>query len=311
MKFLSTIILSLFFLAACTKKPINKGETILNVSYKQNLSLDIYQPTEEIGLKNPVIIFFHGGGWVDGDKDVVNTGKYIELLDDLRDQGYAIVSVNYRLLNGVSIFPSNVEDCKDAIIWVKNYASKYNFDDQNIGVWGGSAGAHLALLACILPDTLTQGSPSTTVFPNINYIVNFFGPSDLVSLFLLSSRQELENIQLSDPAEYNLAKDRIRNMFNLDIQSDYTQCKNLCQMYSPIQYISSSTPPTIIFHGDKDNTVPVSQSDNLYTELIKNSVYVEYEKIHNVGHNFKGMSNKQEKDIRKKMLSFIKAHTYL
>ena len=72
--------------------------------------LDIYIP-KEAKEKLPVIVSIHGGGWTGGDK---RNPPILPLVKD----GYAIVSINYRL-SQVAKFPAQIHDCKAAIRWVR------------------------------------------------------------------------------------------------------------------------------------------------------------------------------------------------
>jgi len=61
----------------------------------------------------------------------------------LTAKGYAVASINYRLSQH-AVFPAQIEDCKAAIRWLRANAAKYHLDPDHIGVWGSSAGGHLA-----------------------------------------------------------------------------------------------------------------------------------------------------------------------
>jgi acetyl esterase/lipase len=93
--------------------------------------LDLYLPNKRTSDKLPVIVFFHGGGWMQGDKSD-GPGR---LLPFLRTGQYAGVSAGYRL-SGEAQWPAQICDCKAAIRWVRANAAKYGLDADHIGVWG-------------------------------------------------------------------------------------------------------------------------------------------------------------------------------
>ena len=101
------------------------------------LLLDLYLSTKA-KIRQPVIVWIHGGGWSKGSK---NGCPAIPL----SAEGYNVVSINYRLTDEAS-FPAQIDDCKGAIRWVRANANKYGFDPDRIGVWGSSAGGHLVAL---------------------------------------------------------------------------------------------------------------------------------------------------------------------
>lgn len=106
--------------------------------------LDVYRP-KGLSDKLPVIISFHGGGWVYGDKD-----GYQWYTMSLAERGFAVVNFTYRLAPEFN-FPSPLEDMNSVVRWVLENEDKYNFDINNVFAVGDSAGAHgLALYNNIL-----------------------------------------------------------------------------------------------------------------------------------------------------------------
>jgi acetyl esterase/lipase len=103
--------------------------------------LDLYLPKQRKNDRLQVIVFFHGGGWRQGDK----SDGADRLVSFLRTGHYAGVSAGYRF-SGEAQWPAQIYDCKAVIRWVRANASKYGLDADHIGVWGPSAGGHLALI---------------------------------------------------------------------------------------------------------------------------------------------------------------------
>ena len=99
---------------------------------------DLYAPSE--GRDWPVLVFFHGGGWDSGSKDL-----YGWVAQALAAQGFLVAAPSYRLVPQVR-FPAFVEDAAAAVAAVHRVAAEYGGDPRRLGVVGHSAGAHLALL---------------------------------------------------------------------------------------------------------------------------------------------------------------------
>ena len=95
------------------------------------LKMDIYAPEHPESTLSPVIMFVHGGGWTSGDK-ASDEGKP-EILD-LISRGYAVASANYRLAPEY-VFPSQIEDVKCAVRFLRANSSTYHLDPNRIGVW--------------------------------------------------------------------------------------------------------------------------------------------------------------------------------
>lgn len=104
-------------------------------------SLDIHVPTGQ--EQCPVILFLHGGTWIQGDKKGGNSKIHIFI-----DAGWILVSVNYRLSPNVK-HPAHVRDVAKAIVWVYHNISRYHGDPEQIFLLGHSAGAHLAALVTL------------------------------------------------------------------------------------------------------------------------------------------------------------------
>ena len=119
--------------------------------------LDVYRPKAEKG-KLPVIVSFHGGGWVYGDKNV-----YQFYCMDLAGRGFAVVNYSYRLAPEYR-YPAPFEDTNEVFRWVLENAEKYGFDTDNIFAVGDSAGAMgIGLYACIVTDREYAENYSFTV----------------------------------------------------------------------------------------------------------------------------------------------------
>ncbi len=108
--------------------------------------LDIYWPEQKgtnaqaDGKKLPVIIFYHGGSWRDGER-----AGYAFLGRALASRGYVSVIADYRKTPDVT-FPAFVEDAASAFVWTEKNIARYGGDSSNIFIMGHSAGAHLAML---------------------------------------------------------------------------------------------------------------------------------------------------------------------
>jgi acetyl esterase/lipase len=109
--------------------------------------LDVYRP-KAAQEKLPVIVSFHGGGWVYGDKN-----RYQFYCMDIAKRGFAVVNFTYHLAPKYR-FPTPFEDANLVFEWLMKNAEKYGFDTDNIFGVGDSAGAQgIALYSCILTNS--------------------------------------------------------------------------------------------------------------------------------------------------------------
>ena len=139
--------------------------------------LDIYWP-EKKGAnaqadkeKSPVIIFYHGGSWRDGERV-----GYAFLGRALASRGYISVIADYRKTPDV-VFPAFVEDAARAFVWTEKNIERYGGDTSNIFIMGHSAGAHLMMLIGLDHKYLNAlGSDSA----KIKGIIGLAGPYDFL-----------------------------------------------------------------------------------------------------------------------------------
>lgn len=118
---------------------IRYDDIVYGVDYRWQL-LDVYSPKTAGNQMLPVIISFHGGGWVYGDKE-----RYQFYCMSLAQHGFAVVNFTYRLAPEFK-YPSPLEDMNLVMTWVRENAEKYKFDLYHLFGIGDSAGAHLLAL---------------------------------------------------------------------------------------------------------------------------------------------------------------------
>jgi len=260
----SSLLILIFFLlsfSSCKKEDDSQQDMsviMLNVSYGNNAQqkMDVYLPATRSTTATKVMIMIHGGGWNTGDKTDFN--EYVDSLKK-REPTYAIFNINYRLANTPDLFPAQEQDIKAAVEFIYNKRQEYKISDKFVLV-GASAGAHLALL---------QGYKYSTPV-KAKAIIDFFGPTDLVSLYNNPPnpfvQPTLFSVTGGTPATNNTL---------------YTQS-------SPINFVSAQSPPTIIFHGGADIVVSSSQSVLLDTKLQTTGVIHQYFFYPTEGHGWVG-----------------------
>ncbi len=121
----------------------HKNITYLHASGTDQ-QLDVYQ--QPASKPAPVIVYLHGGAWWKNARPASSTG-----FRSLLSLGFSLVTVDYRL-TGVAPAPASVQDARCSLAWVKRNARQYNFDLNEVIVFGTSSGGHLALMAGMLPE---------------------------------------------------------------------------------------------------------------------------------------------------------------
>ncbi len=227
--------------------------------------LDVYaQRTPPNSPPSPVVLFIHGGGWVQGTKE----GSQLQGVLPYVAMGYSVVNVEYRLAN-VSLAPAAIEDCRCALRWVVAHAKDYNFDPARIVVAGASAGGHLALTTGMLPVNAGFDRECFTVNePHVAAIVDFFGIVDLPDMLEGPSRKPF-------PESWPYTTQWIGNQPNRI---------EIARAASPLTYVRAGVPPTISIHGDADPLVPYTHSVRLQQALQQAGVAHELITVPGGGH---------------------------
>ena len=252
---------------------IRKDITYSHVDGRQ-LKLDIGQPEGEGPF--PTVVFFHGGGWQQGDKSHMH--KWIR---KFVSSGYVGVSVAYRFAPEYK-WPSQVEDAKQAIRFLRAHANEYNIDGARIGVMGESAGGYLALMVGLTSpkDSLEGNNIFNGVSSSVQAVVSYFSAADFTG-----PRQELS------PE----LKQEMQNYYNKSLEEVRADFTGTTDVYDPrlakmsvISYVDPNDPPVLIFHGDKDPFVSVEQAVKLKEKLEGASVPHKLVIVEGGGHGWTG-----------------------
>ncbi len=308
MKLLLILFVGLFSLSLAAQTNAQEVAFLKDIVYKvegkDTIALDIHLPKQEVYLKSPVAVFIHGGGWAQGNKDIIfDYTKSIK--DTLQNSGYAVVSIDYRLVNKQIHIVDQLSDCRDAIQWIVKNANKYNFDVENIGLWGESAGAHLALMTAYNMDSQSELS-------KIRYVIDNFGPTDLNGVLKTNASWFTKKVyKLFLPELYDIRERLVRATTSFDINTHKKEAMAVASRYSPIEYIETDfKTPTLILHGNKDIVVPFKQSKKLHKKLNKVSVTNKLIKVKKGNHGFTTTDKERIDELIKETHIFVIQHYY-
>jgi len=120
--------------------------------------LDLYLPAAAPARGLPVLLYFHGGAWMNGRKEWMGF-----LAPALLDLPLLLVAATYRIAPQVRL-PAIVQDCVDGLAWTLDNAARFGGDPGRVLVGGHSAGGHLAALLALRPELLAaRGLPAGAV----------------------------------------------------------------------------------------------------------------------------------------------------
>jgi acetyl esterase/lipase len=211
-----------------------------------DLKLDVYRPPSG-SEKRMATIHFHGGGFARGSKDSLS-----DRVKPYAALGYVAIAAQYRL-SGQAGFPALIHDAKAAIRWVRANAKTLGIEPQRIAVVGYSAGGYHALF--------TAGTANRSEFEG-----NGGNPGVSTQVAACLAYYPATNIPAS----------------MLPAGSDAAAVRNA----NATTYIASGFPPTAIFHGLKDVTIPIESSQRLVQQFRDVNVPVEFHAFEGVPHAF-------------------------
>lgn len=177
--------------------------------------------------RSPAIVFFFGGGWRSGTPT-----QFLRQARYLASRGMVAALADYRVESRQGVKANKcVADAKSAIRWLRANAARLGVDPERIAAGGGSAGGHLAAAAATLPGhDNPRDDLSVSAVPNA---LALFNPA--VVLASVPGMRELDAKRISELEERMGAKP---------------------ESMSPYHHVKAVLPPTIIFHGKNDTTVP-------------------------------------------------------
>lgn len=185
---------------------------------------------------HPAVLVIHGGGFTGG-----GPGGELDVIGRLRDSGYVGVSVGYRLCTpttGANAFPAGFSDVRCALRHVQANAAMYGIDPTRIAVLGSSAGAVLATMLAVAPESsaLDDGTcPLTGPVPRVRATLAYYGGYDL----------------------------SVSGDFSAAINDTLRQCGGTVPTaaISAVSAIDATDPPILMLHGTDDMSVSVRQSE--------------------------------------------------
>jgi acetyl esterase/lipase len=223
-------VLGLVLLLPFTLRAEDAAVTMSTHGYKRvdgrELQVDVFQPARGTSdVTRPAIAFFHGGGWVFGDRN-----EFHGACRRYAARGFVTATFQYRLsVNADGTYPNPnvtlvecVKDARSAIRWLRAHAREFAIAPNRIVVSGQSAGGQLAWATALL-DQLNEATDDLTVSPRpdalVVYSSNYNSMEAWIDMIFGPRRGEIWSV-------------------------------------SPHHNLKPGLPPALAFHGRADGTVP-------------------------------------------------------
>ena len=249
------------------------GNTDLHyVSAGDPRTLDVIRPPSSFTGPRPLIVYVHGGAWLLGDKVGIRYGDAAPFpcgglgpcdpvastpaLAKQVERGYVLASVNYRLA-GTAPHPAQVQDVKLAVKWLRDHASTYGIDPNQVVLAGHSAGGHLAALAALTPG---MWEPAGVAQTTVDGFMALNAPTDLAPWVVDAAANGGPDWIFTAMAALTGCDYRV-DVGCADDGGPYDQM-------SPLTYASSGDPPAYLTCKDWDPFIPCEQLDLLHDKLV-------------------------------------------
>ena len=193
----------------------------------------------------PVFVYFHGGGFVAGDKSKFDPRPYLE-------KGYAAMAGNYRFVNGEDVItPIPMQDCARALQYLRYKAAEFGIDPSRVAVSGGSAGAVITMWIAYKDDMANPSSddPVERQSTRVTCITPKAGPTNLDPAWIVKNIGGSKEVHSSMPKFYGVH------------DGDYTSpaVKRLIADASAINHATADDPPSFIVYGGELDNVPLPE----------------------------------------------------
>ena len=252
-----TLVLLLFPAVAQPQENIPLVQLVPDVIYGHKsgmaLTFDVFRPANANGA---AVLQMVSGGWRSRWRPPETA---VNRFGPLLVKGITVVSVRHGSSPKFNI-PEALADVRRAVRYVRLNAGRFGIDPDRMGVYGASAGGHLSLLLGTTSDRGDQDAEDEVdrTSSRVTAVVAYYPP--------------VEVSQWQRP-------DRVGGPFDFDPE--------LAESVAPILHVSSDDPPTLLIHGDQDETVPIGHSQRMYAKLQATGVKSKFITIPGAGHGFR------------------------
>jgi acetyl esterase/lipase len=252
-----------------------QADIVYKTAGGESILLDLYGVKGKHYEQAPLAVFIHGGGYVGGSKQGAVTRHADIFLPLLREHGYRVASLNYRLCTpqGAKLIDCST-DCKDALRFLVKNSATYGIDPRRIATMGTSAGGSLSLLQALTKDDDLPGDPQLAAYPSrAKCAVAWFGATDFANPDLRA----------------DVGAARVQQKTPVLFKSQPGDDMHEAEVVSPVWYMKRNglKPPMLLVHGDRDQTAPIRQSAWMDEQAKKLGVPVTFVTVKNAGHGFK------------------------
>ena len=260
-------VLSVFPLSALAELEVEiRADVVYGHKDGMALTFDVITPKEN--AKGVGLLYMFSSGYVSEwippreliGRSLSQGGRFATVLE----RGFTLFMVRHGSAPRYTV-PEIVGDVRRATRFVRLHAKDYGIDPDRIGVFGNSAGGHLALMLGTTPDAgdPDASDPVDRVSDEVSAVVVYYPPVDF--------RGRAGTDAASPVLRFDAA---------------------LAEAMSPVIQATPDDRPTLFIHGDKDTSVPLSQSRDMKKALDAVGVPAKLIVMEGAGHGFRGTQSR-------------------
>lgn len=278
------------------------------------IQADVYRADDAV--VRPAVVWMHGGALIMGSRHGV-PGRLLNLC---REEGFALVSIDYRLAPEVQV-PAIIEDVRDAWTWIRKEGPElFHVDPKKLLASGDSAGGYLTMMTGIAVDPPPVALLAYWGYGDVDGPW-YTEPSEhyrkAVPLISKEEAYAAVNKGVLTGASGPEHKDRGRFYLYLRQNGFWTKVvtgfdpageREKLDPYCPVRNITPEYPPILMIHGTVDTDVPYQESADMARELKRQGVVHELISVPGGGHGLGGGDKQVIADAHDRALEFVKRH---
>ncbi len=268
-------------------------DVVYGRAYGTALTMDVFKPKQ--GANGATVVWVISGGWF-SSHDSIRPDNPIVPIRGLIDRGYEVCAVVHRSSPYFNIEHA-IEDVTRSIRFIRHQDGNTS---SPIGIMGGSAGGHLALIAATTGDDGNPKSkdPVEQTSSRVQAAACFYPPTDFLNYGSEGAKIKQSTVGERFSASFNFLDRTLdqRSLGKLGTTikplTDQVTFEKVLGEVSPITHVTPDDAPILIIHGDNDKLVPIQQSETMVTKLTEAGVEASLIRKPGAGHGWIG----QDKD---------------
>lgn len=262
-------------------EPIYPTELVYKTIEDRNIRMDVYRPNDTL-TAHKTILYIHGGSWICGTKRKVQDFYRYYVIKTMLNNHIEVISLDYSLIaRHANTLENCIYDCRDAMHYCIENSHYLKIDTAHIGLWGSSAGAHVAMMSFV----------QERENEHIKCIIDDFGPTDITEMW---SKVPDFLRRLACTIFFHM---RYRDLKKFEV---------LTKAFSPLHHTDKLCHvPILISHGDHDKVVNYRQSVWLHDALPNTTDIYIYPGLE---HGFETMDSTQIQHYTDRVMNFVEKH---